>query len=269
MTPLLGVATTVERLKPIADWVLADQRDLEIQDFSSYQLLESDWRARAGELRAMLDGYTGRLGIHGPDPGPGTVGSWDPAIRAVVRDRLKRALEACVEIGATHMVVHSPFIFLGNHYLPNSPDMGHADYFEHTRDTLAELLPLAADAGLTFVIENIWDPHPGLIVGMVRALASEQIRMSIDTGHAYLSYARGAMPVDMWIREAGDLLFHVHLQDTDGYADRHWMPGVGDLNWGAVFDELAALTHQPRLILELRGDPRVAAAWLAERQLAR
>jgi sugar phosphate isomerase/epimerase len=73
------------------------------------------------------------------------------------------------------------------------------------------------------------------------------------------------------VREAGDLLGHLHLQDSDGNVDRHWAPGTGLMPWHALFEALGTLRHRPRLILELKktGELRRAAAWLAERGLAR
>jgi sugar phosphate isomerase/epimerase len=49
-------------------------------------------------------------------------------------------------------------------------------------------------------------------------------------------------------------LAHVHLQDVDGYADRHWHPGDGRIAWRPVFAALAALAERPRLTLEVRAD---------------
>jgi sugar phosphate isomerase/epimerase len=47
-------------------------------------------------------------------------------------------------------------------------------------------------------------------------------------------------------------LNHVHLQDADGYADRHWQLGQGTILWPSVFAALAPITSNPRLIIELR-----------------
>ena len=55
-----------------------------------------------------FDGYTGRLGIHGPFWGF-KIDSQDPLIRSVVTRRLLQGLEACEMVGATQMVIHSPF----------------------------------------------------------------------------------------------------------------------------------------------------------------
>jgi len=94
---------------------------------------------------------------------------------------------------------------------------------------------------------------------------------SLDTGHAnYAHISTGAPPVDYYVETAGDMLTHVHLQDTDGFADRHWAPGEGNIPWVAVFRALGRLTSNPRLILELRNhdDVRAGAAHLAALGLA-
>ncbi len=69
----------------------------------------------------------------------------------------------------------------------------------------------------------------------------------------------------------GPLLGHLHLQDSDGNIDRHWAPGKGNLNWYALFEALGTLSHNPRLILEIKAKDqlRQSAAWLEERGLAR
>ncbi|MCX7328327.1 MAG: TIM barrel protein, partial [Hyphomicrobiales bacterium] len=56
-----------------------------------------------------------------------------------------------------------------------------------------------------------------------------------------------------------DMLHHVHLQDSDGHADRHWNPGEGDIQWHAVFRALGRLSSDPRLILEVRDKATVRA----------
>ncbi len=64
----------------------------------------------------------------------------------------------------------------------------------------------------------------------MESFGSTAIRISIDTGHAeYARGANGAPPVDYFVKSAGELLNYIHLQDADGYADRHWVTGEGTL----------------------------------------
>jgi sugar phosphate isomerase/epimerase len=73
------------------------------------------------------------------------------------------------------------------------------------------------------------------------------------------------------VLDAGKDLAHLHLQDTDEHLDRHWRPGMGNLNWFALFESLAQLEHSPRLILELRDKSQIrkGAEWLRSMGLAR
>jgi len=103
---------------------------------------------------------------------------------------------------------------------------------------------------------------------LVRSFDSEQVRLSLDVGHAYLMQPRGGPAPDHWVLEAGDLLGHLHLHDNDGCLDRHWRPGQGGVCWRALFQALSRVGGRPRLILEVRGhEIAQAARWLVEQGL--
>jgi hypothetical protein len=121
--PILGAALTKETLAIQRDWILEKQRDLEIQDFFSSETLDGDWRSVGAEIRRLLDGY--RLGIHGPFWGF-KIDSQDPLIRSVVTKRLLQGLEACEKLGATQMVIHSPFTTWDYNNLDINPGSRHA-----------------------------------------------------------------------------------------------------------------------------------------------
>jgi sugar phosphate isomerase/epimerase len=66
--------------------------------------------------------------------------------------------------------------------------------------------------------------------------------------------------VDYFVTAAGAMLDHVHLQDADGYSDRHWAIGEGTILWTSVFRAIAGLSVKPRLILELRDKAGIKAS---------
>ena len=268
--PVLGVALPVEALADHIDWILADQRDLEIQDFIWTEVLEGDWRGRCAEAKRILNGYTGRLGVHGPFWGF-SIAAMDPGVREVVAKRMDQGLDACAELGATQMVIHSPYTTWSHQNIDTYP-RGRERMVELTHDTLAPAVKRAESLGVTLVIENIEDRDPYERVALARSFNSPAVKISIDTGHAHYAHVTtGAPPVDFYVRAAGDLLDHVHIQDADGYADRHWEPGIGTVNWHAVFAALADIDATPRLNLELREKSRniPGAAWLERTGLAR
>lgn len=152
--PVVGAAMPIAMLRGYQEWILAEQRDLEIQDAIHPDVLDGDWTPLVREARAVLNGYSGQLGLHGPFDGL-TLMSHDREVRALVSDRLRKALAFGAELGATHMVIHSPFIFFGDSFLPHSSSTGLSEQIALIQATLEPLLPLAREANCTLVIENI------------------------------------------------------------------------------------------------------------------
>ncbi|WP_422384144.1 sugar phosphate isomerase/epimerase family protein [Roseibium album] len=249
--PILGAALNVNALETHRRLMLDKHRDLELQDFWPAEVLNGDWTPLVERAKSLLDGHEGRVGIHGPFWGF-NIDSVDVDVRQVVRKRLLQGLDVCEALGATHMVVHSPY---------STWDYNNLDNFENARERKVELCHLtmkdavrrAEDIGCELVIENIEDKDPHARVKLAESFDSPAVKVSIDTGHAHYAHgSTGAPPVDYYVKAAGNALRHIHLQDADGYADRHWTLGEGTINWHAVFDALAKLDSNPRLIIELR-----------------
>jgi sugar phosphate isomerase/epimerase len=254
--PVLGAALPLAGLRLHRDWIIEMQRDLEIQDFFWADVLNGDWAPLAAEIRKELDGYRGRLGIHGPFWGF-TIASKDPDVRAVVAKRMEQGLDVCAALGATQMVIHSPYTTWDYNNLDYNPG-GREDMIARTHATIGAAVKRAESMGVEFVIENIEDKDPHIRVELAKSFNSPAVRVSIDTGHA--NYAHGSTdgpPVDYYVHAAGDMLHHVHLQDTDGHADRHWNPGEGNIRWLEIFRALKWLSSNPRLILEVRNKDEV------------
>ena len=256
--PILGVALPLAGLRQHKAWIMEKQRDLELQDFFWADVLNGDWKPLAAEIKRELDGYKGRLGIHGPFWGF-SIGTQDPDVRAVVSKRLMQGLDVCAAVGATQMVIHSPYTTWDYNNLDYNPG-GRESMIERVHACIGAAVKRAEDLGCVLVIENIEDIDTHIRVDLARSFDSPSVRVSIDTGHA--NYAHGSTngpPVDYYVHAAGDMLSHVHLQDTDGHADRHWNPGEGNIQWREVFRALARLNSNPRLILEVRNKDTMRA----------
>jgi sugar phosphate isomerase/epimerase len=249
--PVLGVALPLAGVRLHHDWIFEKQRDLEIQDFCYADLLDGDWQGVVAEYKKELAGYTGRLGIHGPFWGF-SIASMDSEVRAVVAKRMMQGLDVCAALGANQMVIHSPYTTWDYNNLDMTPGSRQA-VVERVHATIGAAVKRAEDMGCVLVIENIEDIDTHIRVELARSFDSPSVRVSIDTGHAnYAHGSTGAPPVDYYVHAAGDMLHHVHLQDSDGHADRHWNPGEGNIHWHSVFRALGRLGSDPRLILEVR-----------------
>jgi sugar phosphate isomerase/epimerase len=268
--PVLGAAMPIAALPEYRDWLIADQRDLEIQDACLPGTLDEDWTYLTRRANEALDGHTGKRGLHAPFDGIALM-SKDKKVRALASERLCQGLRFGAEFGATHMVVHSPFMFFGSPFLPHSAGFERAEQIELVHATLEPVLALAREIDCMLVFEGIQDKNPAPLLALINSFNTELVRMSLDIGHAMITNRLGGPPPDQWVREAGPLLAHLHLQDSDGNIDRHWAPGKGQMNWYALFEALGTLAHRPRLILEIKkkDELRQAAAWLADHGLAR
>jgi sugar phosphate isomerase/epimerase len=264
-----GAALPVEALATHRDWLFEKDRDVELQSFHTASVLNGDWKPLAEEARRQLDGWKGRLGVHGPFWGF-TIDSEDPEVREIVTKRMLQGLDVCAAVGADQMVIHSPYTTWDYNNLDNNID-ARKRLIERTANTLRAVISRAESQGVTLVIENIQDINPMDRRILAQALGSDRVRLSIDTGHAqYAHVSTGAPPVDYFVGAAGDWLEHVHLQDAEGYADRHWAIGEGTIRWHAVFRALAALKQKPRLVFELRDHAGIPAsiAYLIKEGLA-
>jgi len=270
--PLIGAAMRAQELPRFVDWLAADQRDLEIQDPCYPGYLDTDWRQDAKQCRALLDssGYTGRLGIHAPFDGI-DLSTHDVKLRAAATERLRESLEFGEIIGATHAVIHSPFMWFGTPLVYFSSEMMRAYVGGGVHAILEPLLPIAEQMNCAFVIETIADANPRALVELVRSFDSPYVKLSIDTGHTFIMERMGGAPPDQWVLDAGDLLGHVHMQDNDAHGDRHWGIGDGRINWRVFFKALRTTGADPRLVLELQdvADIMPSMQWLTQHGLAR
>jgi sugar phosphate isomerase/epimerase len=262
----VGVGLMTDELEPHLEWLVSGKRDLELQDFFQHELLDGDWQSVVTQAKSLLGDYPGRVGIHGPFWGL-DLANPDPKARDVVKQRLAQGLTVAEEIGATHMVIHSPVDPWLHRHIVNSKK--EKDYvMGMLADTLGNQTKKAQAIGCVLVMENIMDLDPRLQLDLIKSVNSDFLKMSVDVGHAYCMHAQhGAPPPDQFIAEAGSYLAHVHLQDTDGYLDRHWLPGEGQISFKAVLEEIEKTSANPRLIIEVKEKVRCqeAAVWL-ERQ---
>jgi sugar phosphate isomerase/epimerase len=263
--PVIGAAVLLHHMPDLRDWLFDAARPIEIQDFVGPDVIAGDVGDLVAGWQAALRGHTGPRGIHGPFFGLDLTNP-DTEIRAIIQTRLIRGVEIAARLGADLMVVHSPFNFW--HRL-NYVNYAHlrASLMEACAACLAPVLASAAAHGVTLVLENLDDTDPMDRFDLAAMIGHPRLALSVDTGHADLAHANyGAPPVVDVLAQVADRLAHVHLQDVDGHADRHWHPGDGRICWRPVLETLAAMPEPPRLILEVRSDHRRiprTAEWLS------
>ena len=119
--------------------------------------------------------------------------------------------------------------------------------YDAARRSLDELVPVARQAGVCLLLENLpyLCSYPLLDMGQLRELVDfyppECVGLVIDTGHAG---ARGRDPATE-IEIASDRLYATHLHDMDPRTprDEHWIPTHGALDWDSIRQALAKVHY--------------------------
>lgn len=179
----------------------------------------------------------------------------DPSRRAALLAGQKHVFELCASFGIESVTMH-----VGT----NDSGRPLPELREHTRRSLAELLPEAEKHGIILAVENTLFPTdaPGELLNYLTEFACPALGVCFDAGHANLMDAapgkRSEMMVD-WIqmrwkegvRFQADtlalLLPYVvtcHLHDNRGFNDEHLLAGDGTIDWPKLFGRLS---HAPRL----------------------
>lgn len=247
----IGAAVTFTNIDTVFEWLCEQNRPIEIQDFTLPNILEGDVVELISRYQEKLKAHKGPRVLHGPFFGL-DLGNLEVAFQKLISERLLAALKVCEDLQGQHMVIHSPFndwVKLNQWQYPSVQ----AGIIAAMGDILEAPLRRAADIGCTLVLENCHDTDPDMRMSAIRKIAHPNLKLSIDTGHAHLSHCNNKAPsVVDFVDAAENQLAHVHLQDVDGYADRHWLPGEGSISWQPVIDALRKSESTPRLIIEVR-----------------
>ena len=128
-----------------------------------------------------------------------------------------------------------------------------------------ELIPAAEKFDVYINLENTFDshhlqkagdpPHPYTVgedmVALLRDLASDRVRLCLDTGHAN----NAGQDIPAMIRLFRSDLATVHLNDNfgpqkEGFADLHLYPGEGNISWESIVDALKEIRFRGTMNIE-------------------
>jgi len=125
------------------------------------------------------------------------------------------------------------------------------------RESLRELLEYAAERSVKIGIEY----EPGLLVERCEELMailshvnSAHLGANLDLGH---SHVVGEDPETV-IRDLGEQIFHVHMEDIEARKHYHLIPGTGDLDFDYLFELLRAHRYEGFDTVELYTYPHRA-----------
>ena len=182
--------------------------------------------------------------FHAPFADRIDISALDSGARDAAVHEISRAAEAAATIGARYFVLHPGPETTG---VPREQRLDRMDCAVEALDRIAWR---AGELGVRLVLENML-PH--LFAGHVRdllwllgALASTNVGVCLDTGHAHLSgdlrHVAHKLSGHLWM---------VHASDNRGERDDHLPPGEGAIAWPELLRQLAAEHFSGAFILEL------------------
>lgn len=132
---------------------------------------------------------------------------------------------ACI-IGAKCVVVHAIKVPTGE------------DFISYNYQYYKSLEPYAKKFGIKIAVENLLNSKfwlPAKLSGFIKMLDSEVFCACVDVGHASIV---GIEPENFISGMEKNMIACIHMHDTDGQIDRHWIPYQGNHNWEKIIKAL-------------------------------
>ena len=159
-----------------------------------------------------------------------------------VRKACLRELERCAGIfsglGAKIMNIH-PCYFC--------PPAMKPTLVELNIEALKPIVEMAASHGLTVVLENYKAPFDRVSTFNLMLAEVSGLKVHLDFGHANM----GADNHEVFCRQLGKYIQHVHFSDNRSTADHHMPLGVGNINWKNAIKSLKAIGYDGAITLEV------------------
>ncbi len=203
---------------------------------------------------------------------PHELSSPDKAKRKAAVEHWQRAVDVGTELGSPiiNMVSAYPFGFRDAEYprITTKPLVqtyttkipGGLDWDQNYIDYVGSLKKCAKICEKADVMLSI-EPHPHRYLantdGALRLLEdvnSAAMGINFDPSH---TFPVGDFP-NISVYRLGKKIIHLHVSDNDGVTNVHWRPGMGKIDWVAMFQALKDVGYNGVVSVELEDVPGVS-----------
>jgi len=182
------------------------------------------------------------------------IASLDERKRRNPLELIKKSMESCSEIEGEIVIVHPCSTEMSGN------DQSYLKAKNKTEGSLCTLATFAEKLGIKIAVENLpniggWSfgTEVSELSNLISKINNPRLSLCLDTGHAFVGRENVDLSKDVF--ECGKNLIALHIQDTDGKRDRHWLPGQGIINWAQFMKDLISIDYQGALTLEISGSP--------------
>jgi len=161
-----------------------------------------------------------------------------PSIRQACLDELERCARIFSALGAGIMNIH-PCYFC--------PPAMRALLVELNIEALKPIVAMASAYGLTIALENFKPPFDRVSTFKTLLNKVAGLSLHLDFGHANM----GKNNHEVFCKQLGTAITHVHFSDNRATADHHMPLGVGNIDWKNAVDTLKATGYDGTITLEV------------------
>lgn len=175
---------------------------------------------------------------------PSLLCSPNEVVRKESVEYIKSAIDNAIKVG-------SPSVSLCPGMVPFNESIEKG--WNHLFESLKEIEEYNKDKGLILLIEPAHRFESNLILTvddglkMLNELKSNMFGILIDTGHTNINNE----DFSEIIAKCKDISLHIHLDDNNGKADSHMIPGNGTVDFKKLFTELDKIDYQGFISTEL------------------
>lgn len=224
---------------------IAKERDLgiEIQEFSTPELMRGNWEGRLDEYKKLLRDFGGDLSIHNAYHNLVNV-SLDPDVIELTQKKYDFHFMIAKELGCRIIVSHLS-------WTPFYTDVWLKRWQEDQIKFWDRYVNIAEREDLLLVCENTMEPRPEILKAVVDEMQSDQFKFIFYIGHANLF---SEVPIEQWILTFGDDLAYMHVHNNYGNYDSHNSVLKGTINFHYLFKLFDRVGIAPILSTEIFGE---------------
>lgn len=165
-------------------------------------------------------------------------GSPEPRLREITRDRFHQVLDLVPLFRPLSVVFHTGY---DQWRYAEVED----EWVSWSLEAWGELAQKVQEAGSRMVLENVYEPGPGILRRLMERLGEQGVGICLDTGHQS-AFSRTSL--ETWVREMSPWLGQLHLHDNMGREDQHLALGKGGIDFEGFLTYLASVISRPPLI---------------------
>jgi sugar phosphate isomerase/epimerase len=196
------------------------------------------------EYTEYFDNYNGLLALHAP---------YDAVIKntnnKVKIEKAKTLFKKTFFI-ADYLKVKTVIFHTGYSAIKENFPGYKEKYMEKQIEFWKEYIKSYEHAGIMAVLENTNESMPEILIKIVDAINSDNLKLCIDTGHINFK-PNVTAKLQEWIEKEDNRLRHMHLHNNYGFWDDHNSLLKGSINFKELFKTLQNQNLNPDLSLEI------------------